>query len=35
VSSYQQVYNNYVPALRIVIPELKKIRTELQMKIYK
>jgi len=35
VSSYQQVYNNYVPALRIVIPELKKIRTDLQMKIYK
>lgn len=30
ISSYQQIYNNYLPALKIVIPQLKKIKQELQ-----
>ena len=30
ISSYQQIYNNYVPSLKAVIPQLKKIKQELQ-----
>lgn len=33
ISNYQQIYNNYLPALRIGIPEMKRIKTELKNKI--
>ncbi len=29
ISSYQQIYNNYLPSLKIIIPQLKTIRQEL------
>ena len=35
ISSYQQIYNNYLPSLRTGIPGLKEIRNELQLKIEK
>lgn len=35
ISNYQQIYNNYLPALRIGIPEMKKIKAELKNKITK
>ena len=31
ISGYQQIYNNYVPALKIGIPEMKKIKAELRL----
>ena len=33
ISNYQQIYNNYVPALRIGIPEMKKMKAELKNRI--
>ena len=35
ISSYQQIYNNYLPKLRTVIPQLKMIKQELQNSISK
>ncbi|MBT8299793.1 MAG: hypothetical protein KJO63_00535 [Maribacter sp.] len=35
ISSYQQIYNRYVPALEVQIPKLKNIRNELRLKIDK